>query len=116
MVKKAFTIPVFNTPVYVDNTYCNEVKDAIVETPPLTVRYNQKNWGYSILAHECVHVVNFVLAEAGQGMPVKDCSGYFDDEFYAYLYADVFKKLVKATSKDLEQKGKKKHDKKDKVL
>lgn len=110
---KHIKIPVYNQDLYIFDNYEDPDRYAIVESAPLSLRYNKESWCLSILAHECVHVVNFMLANIGQGMPSRDMQGYYDDEFYSYLYATVYEMVLNKTKKDLKEfkvnkKGKKK--------
>lgn len=100
---KKIKIPVYNQELYIYNDYVDADRYAIVESAPLSLRYNKDSWCLSILAHECVHVVNFLLANIGQGLPYRDEQGYFDDEYYSYLYAAIFDLLLKKTKQDLEE-------------
>ena len=100
---KHLTIPVYNQDLFVYNDYTDAERYAITETPPLALRYNKDNWTLAILAHECVHVVNFLLANIGQGMPYRDANGFFDDEYYSYLYAAVFYLIFNKTKQDLKE-------------
>lgn len=110
---KLIKIPVYNQEVLIFNNYEDPDKYAIVESSPLTLRYNKDSWCLSIMAHECVHIVDFMLANIGQGMPARDAQGYFDDEFYSYLYAAIFDMILKKTKNDLiEFKTKNKRRKK----
>ena len=110
---KHLKIPVYNQELFICNNYEDADRYAIVESAPLTLRYNKDSWCLSIMAHECVHIVNFMLANIGQGMPARDAQGYFDDEYYSYLYATVYEMVLKKTKTDLQEfktnkKGKKK--------
>lgn len=108
-------IPVYNIEFAIYNNYDDPDRYAIVESQPFALKYNKDAWCLSIMAHECVHLVNFLLANIGQGMPSRDISGYYDDEFYSYLYAAIFDILLKKTKKDLKEfkkERKKKSDKK----
>lgn len=96
-------IPVYNQELFIRNDFDDGDRYAIVETPPLTLRYNKDNWCLSILAHECVHITDFLLANVGQGMPAKDSSGYYDDEYYSYLYATIFDIVMKKTKTDIKE-------------
>lgn len=100
---KHIKIPVYNQDLYIFDNYDDPDRYAIVESAPLSLRYNKESWCLSILAHECVHVVNFMLANIGQGMPQRDCQGYYDDEFYSYLYAAVYELVFNKTKKDLKE-------------
>ena len=108
---KHLKIPVYNQELFIYNNYEDLERYAIVESAPLTLKYNKDTWCLSILAHECIHVVNFLLANIGQGMPYRDEHGYFDDEFYSYLYATVFDIILKKTIKDIKEfkNGPRKH-------
>lgn len=110
---KQIKIPVYNQEVFICNNYDDPDKYAIVEATPLTLRYNKESWCLSIMVHECVHIVDFLLANVGQGMPAKDAQGYYDDEFYSYLFATVFDMIFNKTKNDLADfKPKKKRRKK----
>lgn len=100
---KHLTIPVYNQELLIYSNYTDAERYAIVETPPLTLRYNKDTWCLSVMAHECVHIVNFLLANVGQGMPYKDQQGYYDDEYYSYLYAAVFCLVFEKTKQDLKE-------------
>lgn len=100
---KHIKIPVYNQDLYIFDNYDDPDRYAIVESAPLSLRYNKDSWCLSILAHECVHVVNFMLANIGQGMPQRDCQGYYDDEFYSYLYAAVYELIFNKTKNDLKE-------------
>ena len=105
---KTFTVPIYGTVIAIDRTYKSDDKLAIVETPPLTLKYDPKVWDVSVMAHECVHLANFVLASIGMGMPKKDESGiWFDDEYYSYLYAYIFSCVFELTKNDLKEFKKK---------
>lgn len=105
---KTFTVPIYGTVIAVDRTYKSDDKLAIVETPPLALKYDPKVWDISVMAHECVHLVNFLLASVGMGMPKKDETGiWFDDEYYSYLYAYIFRCVYELTKKDLKEFKKK---------
>lgn len=113
---KHLKIPVYNQELFIYDNYDDPDRYAIVESAPLALKYNKDSWCLSILAHECVHVVNFLLANIGQGMPAKDCNGYYDDEFYSYLFAAVFDIIMKKTQKDLKEfKNKPKKKRKEKT-
>lgn len=100
---KHLKIPVYNQEMYIYNDYEDADRYAIVESAPLSLRYNKDSWCLSILAHECVHIVNFLLANIGQGLPYRDENGYFDDEYYSYLYATIFDIVLKKTKKDIKE-------------
>lgn len=100
---KRIKIPVYNQELFIYNNYDDPDRYAVTETPPLSLRYNKDNWTVAMLAHECVHITNFMLANVGQGMPAKDSLGYYDDEFYSYLYAAIFDIVFKKTKKDLKE-------------
>ena len=69
---KRIKIPVYNQELFIYNNYDDPDRYAVTETPPLSLRYNKDNWTIAMLAHECVHITNFMLANVGQGMPAKD--------------------------------------------
>lgn len=100
---KRIKIPVYNQELFIYNDFDDPDRYAITETPPLTLRYNKDNWCLSILAHECIHITNFMFANIGQGMPSKDSLGYFDDEYYSYLYAALFEMIMNKTKQDLKE-------------
>ena len=100
---KRIKIPLYNQELFIFNNYIDADRYAITETPPLVLRYNKDNWSLSVLAHECIHIVNFLLANIGQGMPYKDAMGYYDDEYYSYLYATVLSLVFNKTKQDLKE-------------
>ena len=100
---KHLKIPVYNQELIICDNYDDPDRYAIVESAPLCLRYNKSTWSLAILSHECVHIVNFLLANIGQGMPSKDLQGYYDDEYYSYLYATVFDMVLKKTIKDIKE-------------
>lgn len=100
---KHIKIPVYNQELFIYNDFDDPDRYAITETPPLTLRYNKDSWSLAHAAHECVHIVNFLLANIGQGMPSKDLQGYYDDEYYAYLYSSIFDLVVNKTKQDLKE-------------
>lgn len=100
---KIIKIPVYNQELRIYNNFNDLERYAITEIPPLSLRYNKDSWCLTLLAHECVHITDFLLASVGQGMPYKDQYGYYDDEYYSYLYTTIFDILLKKTKKDLKE-------------
>lgn len=89
-------IPVYNQPVYIENNYDGNDFKAIVEFNPIKLRYNPKYWDIKTLAHECIHIINRICKNC-----LIDLNDYDNDEWYAYLYADIFHRIYNATKKDL---------------
>lgn len=102
-MSKKIKIPVYNQLLIIDDKFEDADRYAITETPPLTLRYNKDSWCITVLAHECIHVVDFLLSNIGQGMPKRDETGYFDDEYYSYLYAAIFDLIFKNTKQHLKE-------------
>lgn len=100
---KIVKVPVYNQEIIIYNNFEDPDRYAITETPPLSLKYNKDCWSLPLLAHECVHLTNFLLANVGQGMPAKDSTGYFDDEYYSYLYAEIFNIILNKTKNDLKE-------------
>ena len=83
-------IPIYNQYVYIEKGYKDNDYSAIVEFEPITLKYNEKLISLKILAHECIHITNQICKRC-----LIQLENYDNDEWYAYLYADIFDKLCK---------------------
>lgn len=90
-------IPIYNQFVYVERGLRDNDFSAKVEFEPITLRYNEKILTLKILAHECVHITNQICKGC-----LLDFESYDNDEWYAYLYAEVFNKIYKAVKGDIK--------------
>lgn len=89
-------IPIYNQFVYVESGLRNKDYSAIVEFEPLTLKYNEKLLTLKILIHECVHITNQICKRC-----LIQLENYDNDEWYAYLLAEVFNKIYNKIKGDI---------------
>lgn len=102
-MQKTIKIPVYDQLLHIDDSYPEDAPEyAIVESAPLTLYYCKKYWCLKYLAHECIHIVDYLFSNCGIMIPNLD-----NDEYVSYLYATVFDMVLKATKKDVKEFRKK---------
>lgn len=83
-------IPIYNQYIYIEKGFRDKDYSAIVEFNPITFKYNEKLINLKIFAHECIHIANQICKRC-----LIQLENYDNDEWYAYLYAEIFDRLRK---------------------
>lgn len=95
--KERVKIPIYNQYVYIEKGLKNEDYAALVEFDPITLKYNEKLLSLRILAHECIHITNQICKRC-----LIQLDNYDNDEWYAYLYGEVFSRVYSKIKGDIK--------------
>lgn len=90
-------IPIYNQCIYIERGLRNGDFSAMVEFEPLTLKYNEKLLTLKILVHECVHITNQICKRC-----LINLENYDNDEWYAYLLSEVFKRVYDKVKGDIK--------------